>query len=116
MTVRLSSLATEYVRVPFAAQDDGGALIDPTSYVVEFALVPAGAEPEAEDWEAGEWETSNPTTVTLAGRTVTTTHKARILAGPDGDLSTVDGRWRLWMRVEADPEVIVANVDEVVIT
>jgi hypothetical protein len=91
--VRLSSLSTEYVRVPVAAEEDGAA-VDPTAATVEFAFPADGTAPSS--WETGEWETDS--------RTNPATYYARILVGA-GDLDLAAGDYDVWVRVTLSPEV-----------
>jgi hypothetical protein len=107
MTLRISSLTTEYVRVPVRVREEG-VFVDPTDEDVELAYTVFAnppTEPEESDWVAGSWETDN-------GR-----YFARVLTGPeDGDVDPGDGTWHLWVRVMRDPETPVRLSGTVVIT
>jgi len=103
MTTTISSLSTEYIRVPIRVREDG-EFVDPTANVVEFAYAAAGDEPAEADWVTGAWETD-------AGR-----YYAKVLTGPDGDVDPGDGTWVLWARVTRTPAVPVRATGLVVIT
>lgn len=100
LTIRLSSLSLEYVKVPVVATEDGGE-IDPTAYDVEMAFMPEG-EPEEADWASGDWETAG------------TRYLARCLVGPTGVI-LADGTYNIWLRITGSPEVPVKRVGTLVI-
>jgi hypothetical protein len=102
MALRLSSLSTEYVRVPVSARENG-AVVDPTSDPVSMAFKAEGAEPEEVDWVAGSWETDGET------------FYARCLIGPDGDQQLADGTYLMWVRIAAAPEEPVRRVGRLVV-
>jgi hypothetical protein len=102
--VSISSLSTQYVKVPIRIRESGSA-VDPTASTVTFAYTAnATTEPGASDWVTGSWETAG------------STYYARVLTGPDGDADPGDGTWTLWVKVVRDPETIVLPAGTVVIT
>lgn len=103
MTIRLSSLSLEYVKVPVSATESGQA-VDPTDLGVEMAFTTNGNEPAAEDWRAGDWETAG------------SKYLARCLVGPAGAIELDDGAYVIWLRVTADPEIPVKRVGALVVT
>jgi hypothetical protein len=104
VAVALSSVTTEYVRVPVAAKE-AGQVVNPTSFSVRFAAKAAGAEPGSGDWVFGDWEEE-------AGPR----YLARVLVGPSGPLNPGDGNWRLWVEINAQPEKIIRDSGSLVIT
>lgn len=111
--LRISSLSTEYVRVPVAMLDDDGVLTDPSAEDVEIAFT-IGEHVEPEDsgldealgWEAAEWETSELVAVEVGAGRASTPYKARILVGPGGTVLT-DGEYTVWVKIATDAETIV---------
>lgn len=101
--IRVSSLSTQYVKVPIRIREDG-VFIDPTVNPVELAYAATGVEPAESAWVTGSWETDN-------GR-----YYARVNTGPDGDVNPGDGTWTLWVRVTRAPEIPVTAAGTVVIT
>lgn len=100
MAVRLSSLSTEYVKVPVKVKEEG-VEIDPTAYDVEMAFVEDG-EPEPADWEDAGWETAG------------TKYLARCLVGPAGVILP-DGTYVIWVRVTSTPEIPVKRAGTLVV-
>lgn len=80
MPPEIVSLSKEYVYVPVKAGVDLAAL------PVEVALTTNGAEPVGADWRTAAWDQG----------------RARVLVGP-----LPDGRYSVWVRVTATPEVPV---------
>lgn len=67
----------------------------------QFAFLPIvnRGNPEASDWLAGEWD----------GDTT-----ARILVGPDGDITLTPGDWRIWVRIDPPGEEDVVRLSGIV--
>lgn len=105
MTATISSLSTQYVKVPVTITEND-VVIDPTTDDVEFAYTAdATTEPEESDWVDGLWETA-------AGR-----YLAKVLTGPTGGVvDPGDGAWQLWVRISHAPETIVMPAGTVVIS
>lgn len=114
-TRRLSQLSTQYLRVPVYARRSG-AEYDPTSDVVEFALMlkpdtteaDQYNEPASGDWGTGAWETDGGINYAL------------INAGPSGTITwdttgSFPKVYQLWIKITSTPEVPVEMVGEVVI-
>lgn len=101
MAVRLSSLSTEYVKVPVKWIEEGQA-VDPTLLPVKFAFLISG-EPIEADWKTGSWETGG------------STYFARCLVGPAGVATLADGTYAMWLRVTSTPETPVKRVGTLVI-
>lgn len=95
--MELSSLSTEYVRVPVAAEDQG-VPVNPTGATVEMAFPAEGVDPVTDDWQAAAWETVATTTPD--------TYLARVLVGT-GDLNLAAGNYDVWVRVTSSPETVV---------
>lgn len=102
--MKLSSLSTEYVRVPVTVTDTAGTPIDPTGDPVQMAFTATRAEPDTGDWVTATWETSG------------SSHYARVLVGPGGTKTLTDGNWRIWVKVTDAPEVPVINAGALIIT
>lgn len=102
--MELSSLSTEYVKVPVAATVNG-AVIDPTGDPVSMAFMALGLAPSGGDWKTGSWET------------IGTTRYARCLVGPAGGVITLvkDTTYALWLKVTDSPEAPVRRVGQVVV-
>jgi hypothetical protein len=120
MHLRVSSLSTEYIRVPVAALDDEGALVDVTGMDVELAFVDTGVEPDdesgSEDWWEADWETSELAWVDVGATRVQTPYKARVLIGPAGDVDLGDGTFDVWVRITDQVEVPVRLAGGLTIT
>lgn len=99
MTIRLSSLSTEYVYVPVSVATG----VDPTANLVEMAFVTGSTEPAAEDWNAAEWEPGGPP------------YRIQCLVGGQ-DTDLADGTYNIWIRIDAAPESIVRRAGTLVIT
>lgn len=91
MGERISTLSTEFVRVPVTQTIDG-VTVDPTGGTVEIGFPAAGVAPEDADFETAEWEAGGPP------------YFARILVGPDGDISLDAGDYDTWVRFDVPPE------------
>lgn len=91
-TIERSILSLEYVKADIAAD------ADPTGDQVRFAFTAIGADPDEDDWVAGEWDD-----------TVTTSPwRARVLAGPGGTYDPGDTKGKAWAWVDVvdNPEII----------
>jgi hypothetical protein len=94
--MRMSSLATDFVRIPIAGDEEGQAA-DPTlGSALELAFIAPGADPGDDDWHAGEWETDTTTEPP--------SYYARLLIGPDADLTLEPGTYDGWVRWTDNPE------------
>jgi hypothetical protein len=104
---RLSTLSTEWVRMPVWAREAGDDvdLADTTTVEVAFVVDPGTGdpvEPQPADWAAGEWEVDPEFNVTYA----------RGLAS-----GLTAGTYRMWIRIDGagvSPEVPVLTHDVLV--
>src|SRR5258706_427538 len=58
---RVSTVSTEYLLVPVAAER-GGTAQDPTGDTVQIAVLPIAVTPTTPDWHTATWETDASTT------------------------------------------------------
>jgi hypothetical protein len=86
VTIRISSLTKEYVRIPVAARE-AGAVVNPTGLPVQLAFVGPNTEPVEGDWKTGTWETDGPN------------YFARVVVGPGTTLILADGVYAAWIRI-----------------
>jgi len=101
--LKLSQLATMYVKVPVAGTENGAA-IDPTGDTVELAFVDQYAQPASGDWQTASWE--------VAG----SDYLARLLVGPNGGTITLaTGVYGAWVKVAATPETVVLPCGELTV-
>jgi hypothetical protein len=107
VTIRQSSLSTEYVRYQVQATLNG-LPYSPVQDTVQFAFLPIGQEPILTDWVTGSWET-----VTQYGMPQ---YNARCLVGPNGAAVLPKGQYVVWLRIADTPEVPVRNVGNLLIT
>lgn len=99
---QLSTLATTYVRVPVYA-DQLGAVVNPTSYTVQMALISGPDNPGSGDWKAASW------TTTAQGQYV-----AQCLVGPSGTVTLTAGlTYNVWIQIAASPETVVINTGQI---
>jgi len=103
----ISSLTTEYVRVRLTGQNNG-VEIDPTSFTVQLAFPAQGVDPVSGDWATGAWET---VTDSLNNRQ----YWAKLLVGPAGSKNLAKGRYDVWIKVLASPETPVVNAGQLII-
>jgi hypothetical protein len=98
----LSSLSSEFVKVPVRAEENG-AVVNPTADVVELAFAPGLTEPAGTAWNVAEWETAGAD------------YFARIVVGPLG-VVLAEGDWGVWVRVTDTPERPVHRAGTLTIT
>ncbi len=107
MSVTLSSISLEYIRVRVAATENGAAK-DPTALAVKFAFLDVEgtqSEPVTADWKTGTWESGGAP------------YYARILVGPGGTFVPVDEKtYRVWVQVTDTPEIMARRTDLLTIT
>lgn len=94
--LRRSVLATEYVLVPFPLRA-GGEAVDPTDppLPVDMAFTAPGVDPGEDDWVTASWGADGGAWL------------AHCLVGPEGDVTLPVGRYDVWVKVTASPEVPV---------
>ena len=93
MTVQISVLSKEYVRVPVEARESG-SVVNPTGDLVQMAFIPDSArQPASGDWKSAVWETDG------------TIYYARILVGPGTSAVLPVGAYRVWVKITDSPEV-----------
>lgn len=102
----LSSLSTQYVKVPVVATS-AGAVVDPTADTVQFAFVAIGTVPGTSDWKAGSWEKTGA----IASNTFQCW--ARCLVGPSGSANPGVGVWDVWVKIFDNPETPVIYAGQV---
>jgi hypothetical protein len=101
--ISLSSLSTEYIRVPVAATVNN-APYNPTNDAVAFAFT-GGANPAGGDWHSGSWDSAN------------TPYAAQCLVGPGaGGVALTVGTWVIWIKITDNPEVPVRAVGQLSVT
>jgi hypothetical protein len=98
----VSALSIEYLRIPVAAVVSGSA-IDPTSDVVQIAIVTTGNTPVTLDWKSATWETD--------ATTDPDTYYARLLVGPAPGVQTLTAGqiYDTYVKVADNPETVVRN-------
>lgn len=101
--MNISSLSTEYIKVPVTATVSGVA-INPTTDTVQFAFTAADVNPVLADWKSGTWETSGGV------------YYARCLVGPAGTVTLAAGDYWVWLKVTDNPEVPVRAVGALRVT
>lgn len=101
--IRMSSLATEYVKLQLSATENG-VPVDPTFGTVEFAFMDQSETPGSGDWVEGEWESS-----------LYATYYARCLVGPLGPIELPVGEYDVWIRADLDPQLLVDKIGDLVI-
>ena len=104
MTVRISSLTKEYVKVPARGEVAGGPA-NLAQYTLKMAFPAEGNEPEVTDWVNGDWETWPDDF-----------YMARVLVGPGSDKALPDGNYDVWINVVTPSEDIKRRVDRLVVT
>lgn len=107
MSVALSALSTEYIKVKIVVTKLGIA-VDPTSDTVQFAF-PVGLSANPSVWYAASWET---VTDTLGNKS----YYARCLVGPTGGVVALPvGNYSIWVKVTDAPEVPVLDAGTLLI-
>jgi hypothetical protein len=96
VSVKLSTLSTEYLRVQLSAFE-AGAIVDPTWSLVAFAFVDSLDVPQESEWVIGEWEVAD------------SQYFARILVGPEGH-ELLPGSYDVWVRANITPEIVAEHV------
>ena len=107
---RLSTLSTEYLKVPVTARRSGAAY-DPTGDTVEFALTlkPAGSAAdqynEPSSWTAGAWWTEGGA------------YYAVVNVGPTGSITSAStaATYQFWIKISSSPEAPVKYVGDVMV-
>lgn len=86
MALKISSLSTEYVKVPVTGPSDV------TSLTVQMAIVPDGQDPAGGDWKTATWISTS----------------ASILIGPATTLPLAKGvSYGVWVKITSTPEIPV---------
>lgn len=101
-TITVSPEATMYVRAS-VSETIGGSASDPTADDVFLAFLASGT-PQSGDWLTAEWET------------VGSTYFARVLVGPDGGEAVAEGRYDIWVRIDAALETVVQRVGALIVS
>ncbi len=96
----INTSTTDYLRVRVKGKEDGD-VVDPTVYNSYVAVVALDAVPGATDWRSAEWEADRTTTPARFW--------SRLLVTP-GSLAV--GRYAVWSRVDAFPEVPIRHAGE----
>lgn len=94
----ISTLSTEYVRVPVQAQVNGTD-IDPTGDTVQMAFVAQGTTPGPTDLKPASWETDPTVSPAI--------HYVRALVGPSGVIALAAAVWDVYVKVQDNPETPV---------
>jgi hypothetical protein len=101
----ISALSRQLVQVPLT-ELVSGLPVDPTALPVWVAFKLGRQPPAAPDWLTGSWSTSS----------VNGQYLAQVLVGPGGGLVTLTpGIWTVWLKVEADPEQPIIQVDSLTV-
>lgn len=104
--LHISTLSTEYVRIPVSARVSG-AWVNLTADAVTIALPARGVAPVSGDWKAASWETDSTTSPA--------TYYARLLVGPGaGGTTYLAGPYDCYVKVTDNPEVPVLLAGQVV--
>jgi hypothetical protein len=98
--LRISSTSLEYIRSKVTAEENGVA-VDPTSYAVSFAFATVGEDPIT--FYSGTWEQDG------------TEYYARCLVGPAGTATLTDGRYDVYVKIQAGTEIPVKYVGLLVV-
>lgn len=96
MSISISALSLEYVRVPVYAKE-AGATVDPTGLTVQMAFTTT--TPVTGDWKSASWETD--------ATTDPDTYYARCLVGPAGTITLSAGTYLVWVKITSSPEIPV---------
>lgn len=107
-----SPSSTEYILVPITSQVLGQPY-DPTGDTVAMAFLPSGQDPQDSDAHPAIWETW-PGSAPMSGAEppYPSTFYASCLVGPaNGGVVLAPGRYRVWVRVGDNPEVVWVRAD-----
>lgn len=85
----------EYIKVPLTAWS--GSVSDPTTLVVEMAVIAPGAVPQSGDWKTATWVTESGVV------------KARALWQTLVPSAAPSATYGVWLRITASPEQPVIN-------
>lgn len=105
MTLEISSLSKEVVRVEISARA-GGKTVNPSSATVEWAFLSTTANPSEGDWVTGTWDID----------TASSRYQASIVLGPGGDKELSAGSYHTWVRITLTDETPVKRVGMVSVT
>ena len=107
MTLAISSLTTEYVRVPVSAQEQG-VRVSPTNDTVKLAFPLRDIDPQGSDWNVAGWETdtTGPSPV----------YYARLIIGPTGGaVALAKGLYDVWVQILAGAETVIRKAGEIIV-
>lgn len=106
MSLTISSLSKQYVRVPVSATNAGSS-VDLSAGTVTMAFTDLDTEPVVSDWNASSWETDTTRTPNR--------YYARCLIGP-GAVTLTDGTYRVWVKVTGiGTEIPVLKIADVLV-
>lgn len=98
-TTSIPVSSTQYLMTEVSAKLPTGGTLDPAAYVVNFAFVPGDGQPTTGQWQPGTWATT------------TEPYVAQILVGSGtGGVALAVGTYRVWVQIEATPQVPVFSV------
>jgi hypothetical protein len=86
-----------------------GAPYDPTADTVQMAFLADGIDPLTGDWKNAAWET----TLATGGATL---YLARTLVGPAGVITLAKGHYRVWVKIQDNPEIPVLTSDILIVS
>ncbi len=98
--------SVQLIGVQVAATTVAGTTVDPTAYAVAVAVLPYNTDdPTDADFKAAAWQSGS------LGK------YAVVMVGPDTTVGALSpGRYRLWVKVTASPEVpVIRSPDHVVV-
>lgn len=96
MSVEISALSVEYVKVPISARESG-EVVDPTAATVTMAFTASEVDPVSGDWKTASWETDTTPTPDVCF--------ARCLIGSAVTLAV--GVYDVWVKIALSPETVV---------
>jgi hypothetical protein len=105
MSTTIPSISLEFLATTVTAASD------PTAADVYFNIQPLGVEPGVSGWVAGAWEGAAEAVGNGFQKA-----RARVLVGPGSSFELPNGRYGVWVRVDAAPEAPVRNVGALLIT
>lgn len=100
MSIRISSISKEYVKVPVRANSVGEDQ-NPTQFAVSMAFMEDGSEPELSDWVTSDWETWPDNF-----------YMARCLVGPGSNIELTNGKYDIWVRIVTPQEDVKRYIDD----